>query len=147
MNYLVDTNILVRVFDRTQTLHPVTRAAVRKLRANGHTLQITSQNCIEFWNVATRPKQRNGCGWSLTEAEKMLRLVERVFRLLTDSPDTYAQWRQLVIQFGVSGVQVHDARLVAAMRVNAITHILTFNTVDFKRYSAIGIVAVDPATI
>lgn len=147
MNYLVDTNILIRLVDRTQPLHPITRTAVRKLKASGHTLQITAQNCIEFWNVATRPKQRNGCGWTLSEAEKSLRVIEWLFPMLPDSPDTYAQWRQLVIQFRVSGVQVHDARLAAAMRVNSITNILTFNTADFKRYAPLGIIAVDPTTI
>lgn len=49
--------------------------------------------------------------------------------------------------FAVSGVQVHDARLVAAMQAHNITHILTFNTSDFTRYASLGIVPVDPATI
>jgi len=47
----------------------------------------------------------------------------------------------------VSGVQVHDARLVASMKVNAISHILTLNVEDFKRYGSEGIVPVAPRTI
>jgi hypothetical protein len=35
---------------------------------------------------------------------------------------------------------VHDARLVAVMRVHSLTHILTFNTTDFIRYPAITVV-------
>jgi hypothetical protein len=62
-------------------------------------------------------------------------------------PEIYAEWRRLVVTFGVSGVQVHDARLVAAMNVNRITHILTLNTADFIRYASEGIVAVNPATL
>ena len=51
------------------------------------------------------------------------------------------------MDYGVSGVQVHDARLVATMIVHGVTHILTFNTSDFVRYAPQGIVAVDPATV
>jgi len=50
-----------------------------------------------------------------------------------------------VVDFEVSGVKVHDARIVAAMLVHKISHILTFNTKDFSRYSGICITAVDPS--
>jgi hypothetical protein len=52
-----------------------------------------------------------------------------------------------VLMFRVSGVQVHDARLVAAMKIHRVSHILTFNTDDFVRYAPEGITAVDPATV
>ncbi|MEW6496822.1 MAG: type II toxin-antitoxin system VapC family toxin [Cyanobacteriota bacterium] len=147
MIYLVDTNVLLRFADRNHPLHAVLRAAVRKLRRDGHTLQVTSQNCVEFWNVATRPKDKNGFGLTPTEAERLLRLIERLFPLLPDTSTLYSEWRRLVIAFSVSGVQVHDARLVAAMKVNGVTHILTFNTPDFVRYASEGIVAVNPTTV
>ena len=147
MIYLVDTNVLLRFADRTHPLHPRVRAAVRTLRAEGHRLQATSQNCVEFWNVATRPADKNGLGLEPADADRLLRLVERLFPVLPDVPAVYPQWRQLVVAFGVSGVQVHDARLVAAMRVHSMTHILTFNVADFVRYATLGIVAVDPLTL
>ena len=50
------------------------------------------------------------------------------------------RWRQLVIKYQVSGVQVHDTRLVAAMLEHGIAHLLTFNTDDFKRFSEINVV-------
>jgi len=46
----------------------------------------------------------------------------------------------LVIAHAVMGVNVHDARLVAAMLVHGLTHILTFNTADFRRFSQITVV-------
>ena len=67
--------------------------------------------------------------------------------MLPDSPAVYRVWRRLVVDYDVSGVQVHDARLVAAMIVHDLTHILTFNTADFNRYAPEGIIAVDPATV
>jgi len=145
--YLVDTNVLLRFADRTHPLHSTVRNAVRKLRRNGHQLQIAPQNCVEFWNVATRPAAKNGLGLTPVDADRLLHLVERIFPLLSDAPTIYSEWRRLVVSFSVSGVQVHDTRLVAAMKVNEMTHILTFNTKDFIRYSSEGIVAVDPANV
>ena len=147
MVYLVDTNVLLRFADRNHPLHPILRAAVRKLRLDGHKLQVTSQNCVEFWNVATRPIDKNGFGLTPTEADQLLRLIERLFPLLPDMPTLYSEWRRLVIAFSVSGVQVHDARFVAAMKGNGVTHILTFNAADFVRYASEGIVAVNPTTV
>jgi hypothetical protein len=43
------------------------------------------------------------------------------------------------------GKQAHDTRLVAAMTVHQITHLLTFNTDDFKRFTEIT--AIDPRSI
>jgi predicted nucleic acid-binding protein len=60
-------------------------------------------------------------------------------------PAVYGEWRHLVVAAGVSGVQVHDAHLVAVMCVHSLTHILTFNTADFTRYP--GITVVHPQTV
>jgi hypothetical protein len=38
-----------------------------------------------------------------------------------------------------SGVQVHDARLVAAMLVHEVTYLLTLNKRDFMRYPGITV--------
>ena len=107
MVYLADTNVLLRFADRTHLVHPTVRTAVRKLRTSGHSMRATPQNFVEFWNVATRPIERNGFGLAPTNADRLLRLVERLFPLLPDSPAVYAEWRRLVVSFGVSGIQVH----------------------------------------
>ena len=147
MIYLADTNVLLRLLLLTDPHYPVVRSAVIKLRRNGHELRAASQNFIECWNALTRPVNRNGFGRTPQEADVLLRIAEGNFPHLPDSHATYPQWRRLVVQFGVSGVQVHDAHLVAAMLAHNITHILTFNTSDFARYAAEGIVAVDPASV
>ena len=147
MNYLVDTNILLRYADRTQKLQPVARHSVRTLWKNGDHLSASSQNFVEFWYAASRPKANNGLGLSLIATERRLRLLERAFPLLSDHPAIYAEWRRLIVMYGVSGNKVYDTRLVAAMKVYSLTHILTFITADFARYAPEGIVAVDPATV
>jgi predicted nucleic acid-binding protein len=147
VRYLVDTNILLRFVNRRDPLHTTMRAAIRTLRQHGHHVCVAPQNCIEFWNVATRPVDRNGFGLTPSDADRSLRLIERLFDIVPEQPTVYAEWRRLVVQLSVAGVQVHDARLVAIMRVHHITHILTANTDDFSRYTTIGITAVAPTNV
>ena len=147
MIYLVDTNVLLRFTDSSHPLYSSIRSAIRKLRSQGHILEITSQNCVEFWNVATRPTNKNGFGLTPANAEKLLQSIEQLFPILPDSSDVYQEWRRLVVKFNVSGVQVHDARLVASMKVNNITSMLTFNVKDFTRYSSEKVLAVSPEAI
>jgi predicted nucleic acid-binding protein len=73
--------------------------------------------------------------------------MERLLPMLADAPGIYPVWRRLVVAYGVSGVKVHDARLVAFMLNYKLNHILTFNTADFVRYSPEGVVAVDLSTV
>jgi predicted nucleic acid-binding protein len=49
------------------------------------------------------------------------------------------------VQHGVLGVQVHDARLAASMIVHGVTSILTFNVMDFSRFT--GLTALHPSNI
>ena len=147
MVYLTDTNVLLRIVQPTDPSYQTVQAAVRQLKAEGHQLHATPQNFAEFWCVATRPADKNGFGLTPSDVDVLLLRVEQLFPLLPDSPDVYPEWRQLVVNYGVSGVQVHDARLVAAMISHNITHILTFNARHFTRYAGEGIEAVDPATV
>jgi predicted nucleic acid-binding protein len=134
MSFLADTNVMLRVL---QPEHPSHNAAVQSLAgpiAAGEPVFFTSQNIAEFWNVATRPIVQNGLGFSLARVARETDNIERVLTLLGDTPDIYQEWKRLVIKHAVRGSKVHDARLVAAMHVHAVTKILTFNGADFKRY-------------
>ena len=84
--------------------------------------------------------ERNGLGHTVTEAETEVNRLKALFPLLLDLPAIYGEWERLVIAHAVMGVNVHDARLVAAMLVHGLTHILTFNTADFRRFSQITVV-------
>jgi predicted nucleic acid-binding protein len=137
MSFLLDTNILLRSIDVHHAMHGDAIKAIKILRSQGELLHITPQNTIEFWNVYTRPLERNGLGRTASEADAELSRLEILFPLLPDSPQIYPQWRKLVSDYGVIGVNVHDAKLVAAMLVHGVTHILTFNVRDFRRYREI----------
>jgi predicted nucleic acid-binding protein len=138
MRLASDSGILLRVLHRADPQHAAVRQAVRLLRARGDTLVTAPQNIAEFWNVTTRPASaRGGFGLGVAEAQRRLRIIERLFPVLPDSPAAYSLWKQLVVHHGVMGVQVHDARLVAWMPAHAITHLLTLNPADFARYPTI----------
>jgi predicted nucleic acid-binding protein len=80
---------------------------------------------------------------SITEAEAEVQLIERQFGFLPDNQQIHAVWRRLVNDHNVRGRQVHDARLVAVMRVHGLSHLLTLNGSDFIRYG--GITIIDPS--
>lgn len=145
MPYLADTNILLRWVSPADPQHSLAVNSVKALQRRGEVVHITPQNLIEFWGVATRPVAVNGLGMSSAEAEREVESLEQLFPLVPDSSTVYAQWKKLVSAAGVSGVKVHDARLAAVMLVNGLTHVLTFNTDDFKRFP--GITAVNPQNV
>jgi predicted nucleic acid-binding protein len=135
--YLLDTNILLRVSKRQWPDFKEIHAALRSLYRMNAQLCYTSQNLREFWNVLTRPAVNNRFGLSITEAERECRRIERGFRLLSDNDAIHPEWRRLVVTYGVSGTQVHDAHLVASMKIHGLKHILTLNGKDFSRYKEI----------
>lgn len=138
--YLVDTNILLRSLQTTHKDHGLATHALSTLLSQEQYLAIVPQIAAEFWNVCTRPQRVNGLGLSRDEAENRLAAYERAFTLHRDVPEIYDLWRRLVVQYDVSGKQVHDTRLAAAMMVHGLSHILTFNTDDFKRYKTLTVV-------
>ncbi len=142
---LVDTNILLRVSRRSDPQHKLVDTALARLVGQGTALHYTHQNIAELWHAMTRPVARNGLGLSASDAEREVRTIEAGMSLLPDSEAVYWEWRRIVAQYGVLGVQVHDARLAAAMYVHGVNQILTLNVGDFSRFS--GLTAVHPSTL
>jgi predicted nucleic acid-binding protein len=145
MAYLADTNILLRLLQRGDPDHSVVRSSLRTLQQRREQVCYTAQNLVEFWRVCTRPISANGFGLSVAETDRRAKLIERLFTLLPDRPEIHTEWRRLVVACAVSGVQVHDARLVAAMHAYGLQNLLTLNVADFNRYPSI--VAVHPANV
>ena len=138
--HLVDTNIFLRLAKRDDPQHALVATALNRLIEQGAEICYMPQNVVEFWNVFTRPKERNGFGLSPAEANAQTALLENRFTLLPENERIHPAWRELVVSYSVSGVQVHDARLVAVMRVHGISHLLTLNRNDCLRYHEITIV-------
>ncbi len=143
MIWLVDTNVLLRLTEIGSDHHSAARNAVDKLLADDISLSIVLQNVSEYWNVCTRPTANNGLGFTIAQADAELTKIESVFDLIPDTTEVYRQFRRLIVEHSVSGVKVHDAKIVA-MKTHGILNRLTFNTKDFKRYD---INAVEPGDV
>ena len=141
-SYLVDTNVMLRLTSPKQPQHAIAANAISLLVNQNHDLVFTLQNASEFWNVCTRLPTLNGLGLSIAEASRQFSVIEQNLTLLPDNILVYDHWKTLVVQHKVAGVQVHDAKLAAAMLAHGVYRILTFNTVDFARYT--GIEAIHP---
>lgn len=142
---LLDTNVVLRFARQTDPAHPVVRAVIRHLIANGEVPCVVPQNIYEFWVVATRPVANNGLGLSVAECDADIADILATFQFLPDTPAIFTEWLALVRAHGCQGKVAHDARLVAAMRAHGITSILTFNTADFARYP--GLTVLDPGAV
>lgn len=121
-------------------MYPSATQAVNALRLQGKQFWLTSQNLVEFWAVATRPTERNGLGFTPEQAETEIIRLQVLFPLLPDDLAVYVEWKRLVAAHRVVGLRVYDTRLVAAMHVHGLTHILTFNVEDFRRYDGVTVV-------
>ena len=136
MRYLLDTGILLRLVHPTDPQHQDLVGALDRLKSRGDTFYCGMQNVAEFWNVTTRPATaRGGLGLTPPEAHRRLAIIELAVEVLTDSAASYTEWKRLVVLHAVSGVQVHDAKLVALMNVERVTHLLTLKPSDFKRFA------------
>ena len=143
--FLVDTNILLRLVQPDSADHEKVRRCVDLLWEQGADLFYTSQNLAEFWNVCTRPSEKNGFGFSIEETDERTAWIEDKLKLAPESEATHKEWRRLVVAHRVCGVQVHDARLIASMHVHGIGKLLTLNVRDFRRYD--GIIVVSPCDV
>lgn len=154
--YLVDTNIWTRRLESGHRHHQSATDALQMLIGRGDELFVTPQVLIELCGFLTRPllvrdargkEVSGGLGLTIAQALGEVATIETICDLLPDTPDIWPEWKRLVLLYPPQGKAVHDARHAAAMKVHNLSHILTFNTKDFNRYSPEGIVPVDPRTV
>lgn len=140
--YAVDTNVLLRLSDQLNGQNPLIVVAMRRLGLQNIEFCFTTQNLGEFWNVSTRPITRNGFGLSIPETARRFQTIRESMTLLPESEAVFRAWLQLLQAHDIRGTEVHDAHLAAVLEVHQVTHLLTFNGADFKRFP--HIVAVHP---
>jgi predicted nucleic acid-binding protein len=86
-----------------------------------------------------RPVENNGLGFSIPSTLGEVEKIEDLLTLLPDTPAVYAEWKRIVVEHGVLGVKVHDARLLATMKTHGVRSLLTFDVEDFTRYADIEV--------
>jgi hypothetical protein len=73
-------------------------------------------------------------------------IIERLCEIVSEDHQSYTEWKRIVDELGISGVSVHDARLVSVMLRIGVANLLTLNERDFRRYIGEGISVVTPQT-
>jgi predicted nucleic acid-binding protein len=141
MRYLVDSNVLVRLFHIASPQHPEAVGALQKLRIAKARLCLVPQNIYEFWTVSSRPINVNGLGFPFARVQKEVADLKTTFDLLDETSTFFHEWEKLMNFHAIVGKNAHDTRLVAAMIVHGITHLLTFNTQDFQRFTNVTVLA------
>jgi predicted nucleic acid-binding protein len=140
MRCLVDTNVLLRSVQLSHPMNSAAAGSIASLLKSGEELFITPQNVVEFWCVATRPESANGLGLDISDTTRKIGAFRAALAFLPDTQAIFDQWEPLVFTYEVIGKRVYDARLVAAMLVHGVSHLLTFNDRDFKRFNEITVV-------
>ena len=137
MRILLDTNILGRLSQPDSPLHECARRSVERLKHENHELRIVPQVLYEYWAIATRPVVDRGLGFTTDEARERMIEFKLLFPPFRDERGILERWDVLVSSYSVQGKTTHDARLVAAMQRHGVSHLLTFNIADFRRYTGV----------
>ena len=119
MDVLLDTNVLLRIVDKSSSQHLAAAEAVRIISERSR-IVIVPQIAHEFWAVATRSAESNGLGMNVSQADQHLMDIVDEFPLLRDERGILQHWWELVRKHSVAGVRSYDARIVAAMMRTAL---------------------------
>ena len=154
--FLIDTNIWTRRLQSGHQHHETSQNALESLIKRGDELFVTPQVLIELTGFLTRPllvrdaqghEVNGGLGLSIGQALQEVATIETICDLLPETPTLWSEWKRLVLLCPPQGKAVHNARHAATIKVNNLTHVLTFNTEDFSRHASEGITPVDPRTL
>jgi len=103
VGYLLDTNVQLRIAQRSHPMSRVARDSVRVLLRRKERIQVVPQVMFEFWVVATRPVANNGMGMTPEAVKQKLEKAESFFDLLPDTGAIYREWLRLVRTYSVAG--------------------------------------------
>lgn len=130
----LDTNILVRATVATAPDHQATQRRLEDMVNTGDKLWISRQIMREYAVVLTRPQTFSAPVSSKIVAGQ-LRAFEQQFQLAEDNAAVSETLISLLETVPLGGKQVHDANIVATMMAYGIDQLLTYNGVDFTRFS------------
>ena len=132
----VDTNILVYANQSGSAHRMAALALLERMEVNQAPLWISGQILREYLAVVTRP-QGQFPGLSMAYALERVRFFSQRFWIADDGPEIRSQLLTLLATYPTAGKQVHDANIVATMLANGVTHLLTNNVADFRRFGSL----------
>jgi predicted nucleic acid-binding protein len=132
----IDANVLIRSVVPVAPLHDTAYSVIKRLNNHGYTLWISRQVIRELMVFVTR--RQEALDLNPMTAKQVQNLLASFYDQFVIVSDTHAVGNQLIrllseVPFG--GKQVHDANIVATMLVYNVPTLLTFNIVDFERFT------------
>lgn len=137
----LDTNVLIEASAPRAPLHAHADATLKHLEAVRVPLHGSRQVFREYASGLTRI-QPWGPALAAGTVAQNIRQLEKKLAILEDGPGVMAEFLDLLTRVPCGGKQVHDANIVATMRVYGVPYLLTHNVADFVRYA--GLVTVVP---
>jgi predicted nucleic acid-binding protein len=137
----IDTNILFYANNSESEFGTQSIQRMNELLTNNNQLLISSQVIREFSNVGIREARRSGLAMpdAIATILNNIAIFERNFEILFDSHEVMATWKQLILTLRTQK-DIFDYNIVATMKANNISHILTHNTSDFIQFTDIQVI-------
>ena len=129
----VDTNVLVHANDADPPFQHEARTRLLTLHTTGSDLWISRQVLREYAVVVSR-KMNEKNAFDAAALNHDLERFETEFLVADEDGSVTAVLRQLIQSHSVRGKPIHDANIVASMRVHGIHTLVTQNQQDFVRY-------------
>lgn len=131
----VDSNVLLACSDGTRAAHENSIRFLEKAEKGDCRLFTCGQVFREYLVVATRPVDENGMGLSPEDSYENVQLFRKIIQMLDETSDTLAELVKMVKKYDLKGKRIHDANLVAVMRMYGLNHLKTWNPKDFSAFS------------
>lgn len=142
---LADTNLWLRAADPDAKQHLVALDALKALVTQGHLVCLSPQVLMEYWAVATRPKDANGFGWDTKKAGLEIEQLRDSYPFLIDREEIFPLWFELVRDHEIKGKRTHDTRIAAVMAAHRVEYLLSFNGGDFATFPHVRVL--DPTAV
>jgi predicted nucleic acid-binding protein len=136
---IIDTNVLIYALDADAPQHTASRTMLEAARDGSTTLYVTSQILCEFYSIVTNARRVSKPRTSADAVSAISGLLA-FLQVLPIPAQTVEGWLSLLRRRPVTGGDVFDLQIVAAMRANDVQRIYTFNTDDFEVFSEISVV-------
>ncbi len=129
----VDTNILAYISLANSPFHLDARNKLNAYLQQGYEPWISRQIIREYLVVMSRALA-DQVGFDAAQLVADTEKLTAQFQIADDTEIVSKTLFHLVEKYAVQGKTIHDCNIVAAMMTNGITHLLTNNEGDFKRY-------------
>jgi predicted nucleic acid-binding protein len=135
---LIDANVLIYAMDADAPQHTASRAVLESARNTSTPVYVTVQILCEFYSIVTNAR-RVLKPRSPADALSALSSLLSFVHVLPVPANTTDVLLDLLRRRPVTGGEVFDLQLVAAMKANGILRIYTYNREDFEVFSELEV--------